>query len=82
MISLFQSDTNPAVFGFTRDPTGQNLPTDYAPWRKSPGAGSLFLGVGESSAQLGAGDPVIRAMDSNGYYLVGGASRRTRHRRW
>jgi hypothetical protein len=70
MINLFQSDADPEVFGFTRDPTGQNLPARFAPWRKASHAGSLYLGTGESSAELGAKDPVIRAVQTKGYYLV------------
>ncbi|HBK09043.1 MAG TPA: hypothetical protein DDZ81_24825 [Acetobacteraceae bacterium] len=82
MISLFQSDANPGVFGFTRDATGQNLPARFAPWRKNPRAGSLFLGAGESSAQVGTGDPVIRAVETQGYYLVGTPPRQARYRHW
>jgi hypothetical protein len=77
MINLFQSDLDPEVFGFTQDATGQNLPERYAPWRKSSRGGSLYLGAGESSAQLGSdGDPVIQAVQTQGYYLVGTPSRR------
>jgi hypothetical protein len=75
MINLFQSDVNPMVFGFTLDATGQNLPVKFAPWRKSSRGGSLYLGAGESSAQLGSDDPVIRGVQSQGYYLVGTQSR-------
>ncbi|HEX4369398.1 MAG TPA: hypothetical protein VH023_21355 [Rhodopila sp.] len=71
MLNLFQSAADPEVFGFTQDATGQNLPEKFAPWRKSSQAGSLYLGIGESSAQLGAGDPVIRAVRARGFYLVG-----------
>ena len=82
MISLFQSDATPGVFGFTRDATGQNLPTRFAPWRKNQQASSLFLGAGESSAQVGTGDPVIRAVDAQGFYLVGAPARQVRYRHW
>ncbi|HEY4171902.1 MAG TPA: hypothetical protein VGM42_02660 [Rhodopila sp.] len=74
MLSLFQSAADPEVFGFTRDATGQNLPEKFTPWRKSTQGGSLYLGIGESSAQLGAGDPVIRAVQTQGFYLVGAPS--------
>jgi hypothetical protein len=83
MIYLFQSQADSAVFAFTQDAAGQNLPEKYAPWQKSRPGGSLYLGVGESSAQLGSSDPVIRAVESQGYYLVGTPSRRpTRAWRW
>lgn len=82
MISLFQSDATPGVFGFTRDTTGQNLPSRFAPWRRNQQASSLFLGVGESLAQVGIGDPVIRAVDAQGFYLVGAPSRQVRYRHW
>lgn len=75
MINLFQSATDPEVFGFTQDATGQNLPEKFAPWRKSNQGGSLYLGIGESSAQLGADDPVVRAVQTQGFYLVGVPSR-------
>jgi hypothetical protein len=75
MINLFQSDADPMVFGFTLDATGQNLPAKFAPWRKSSQGGSLYLGAGESSEQLGSDDPVIRGVQSQGYYLVGTQSR-------
>ena len=75
MINLFQSAADPEVFGFTRDATGQNLPEKFAPWRKSDRGGSLYLGIGESSAQLGPADPVVRAVQTQGFYLVGTQSR-------
>jgi hypothetical protein len=59
------------VFGFTLDATGQNLPAKFAPWRKSSRGGSLNLCAGETSAQLGSDDPVIRGVQSQGYYPVG-----------
>jgi hypothetical protein len=71
MINRFQSDLDLEVFGFTRDTTGRNLPEKFAPWRKSSQAASLYLGAGESSAQLGSGDPAIRAVQTHGYYVVG-----------
>jgi hypothetical protein len=80
MINLFQSAVDPEVFGFTQDTTGQNLPAKFAPWRKSSQGGSLYLGIGESSAQLGSDDPVIRAVQSQGFYLVGTQSRRPENR--
>lgn len=81
MINLFQSEVDPEVFGFTQDASGQNLPTRFAPWRKTNQGGSLYLGAGESSAQLGASDPVIRAVESQGYYLVATRSSRPIDRR-
>jgi hypothetical protein len=76
MINLFQSAVDPEVFGFTRDATGQNLPAQFAPWRKSSQGGSLYLGIGESSAALGSADPVIRAVQTQGFCLVGTQSPR------
>lgn len=76
MINLFQSDVDPEVFGFTRDATGQNLPVRFAPWRKASQRGSLYLGSGECSAQLGSADPVVQAVQTHGFYLVGTRSRR------
>jgi hypothetical protein len=75
MINLFQSGVDPEVFGFTQDATGRNLPERFAPWTKSSKGGSLYLGVGESSAQLGSDDPVIRAVQTKGFYLVGAQPR-------
>jgi hypothetical protein len=80
MINLFQSAVDPEVFGFTQDANGENLPAKFAPWRKSSRGGSLYLGIGESSAQLGAVDPVIRAVQTQGYYLVEAPSRRPAER--
>ena len=71
MINLFQSDADPEVFGFTQDSSGQNLPGRFAPWRKSSRGMSLYLGTGESSAQLGQRDPVLRAVETYGFYVVG-----------
>jgi hypothetical protein len=76
IINLFQSAADPQVFGFTRDATGQNLPPKFAPWQKSSQGGSMYLGIGESSSQLGSGDPVIRAVQTQGFYLVGTQTRR------
>jgi hypothetical protein len=76
MINLFRSDLDPEVFGFTRDATGRNLPEQFAPWRKSGRGGSLYLGLGESSDQLSSKDPVIRGVQTQGFYLVGPKARR------
>jgi hypothetical protein len=76
MINLFQSEVDLEVFGFTRNATGENLPVQFAPWRKVSKGGSLYLGTGEFSAQLGSADPVIRAVQSEGFYLVGARPRR------
>jgi hypothetical protein len=75
MIYLFQSEAESGVFAFTQDTAGRNLPTKFAPWKKSRQGGSLYLGVGETSAQLGSNDPVIRGVETQGYYLVGAPSR-------
>jgi hypothetical protein len=77
MIKLFQSTVDPEIFGFTRDADGANLPARYAPWRKSGQGGSLYLGIGESSAELSTADPVIRAVQTQGFYVVGTQSRRS-----
>jgi hypothetical protein len=63
-IYLFVSTTEPKIRGFTSDPTGCNLPADYAPWRSS-GAGSA-VPAGDHA------DLVSDAVARHGYFLVSG----------
>jgi hypothetical protein len=61
-IYIFVSVTTPSVRGFTSVMTGDNLPADYAPWRVPSGGNGMLLGSDT--------DPVARAVQRDGYFLV------------
>jgi hypothetical protein len=69
-ISLFRSTKEPDVFGFTADPTGANLPGEFAPWRKSGGGTAAQAYAGSTLDGLAASDPVVKAVERDGFYLV------------
>jgi hypothetical protein len=69
-ISLFRSMQEPDVFAFTDDPTGGNLPTELGPWQ-SAGAGTAATSyAGASLDGLAMSDPVMRAVERDGFYLA------------
>jgi hypothetical protein len=69
-ISLFRSIKEPEVFGFTADPTGTNLPAEFAPWQKSGGGTAAQAYAGGSLDGLAASDPVVKAVQRDGFYLA------------
>jgi hypothetical protein len=69
-ISLFRSGKAPDVFGFTADPTGGNLPTEFAPWEMAGSGTAAQSYAGTSLDGLALSDPVIRAVARDGFYLA------------
>jgi hypothetical protein len=69
-IFLFRSTKEPDVFGFTIDPTGSNLPEDQGPWQKAGNASSAQSYAGTSLDGLAMSDPIIKAVENDGYYLA------------
>ena len=67
---LFRSAREPDVFGFTADPSGANLPEELGPWRRA-GAGTAAQSYAGSSLDgLASSDPVIKAVERDGFYLA------------
>jgi hypothetical protein len=60
-IYAFSSFSEPSVKYYTFDPTGGNLPMDYAPWRDVT-----------SETMLRFSDPMAQAMRRDGYFRVSG----------
>ncbi|HEX2940353.1 MAG TPA: hypothetical protein VHO91_04840 [Rhodopila sp.] len=65
-IYLFTSATYPNVRGFTQDQTGGRLPACYAPWQSSENAVVVKL----------SDDPVSRAIERDGFFLMTGVRRK------
>lgn len=65
-IYLFVSGTYPNVRGFTHDQTGGRLPAVYAPWQ--PFNDTTFVKLSD--------DPVVRAIERDGFFLVTGVGRK------
>jgi hypothetical protein len=63
-IYTFASRSHPRVKAFTADQTGSNLPNDYAPWTP---AGSRAVVPAHAQS-----DPVSKAVERDGYFLVSG----------
>ena len=69
-ISLFRSAKDQDVFGFTADPSGANLPAELGPWHKAgPGTAAQSY-AGSSLDGLASSDPVIKAVERDGFYLA------------
>jgi hypothetical protein len=66
-IYLFWSLRDLAIFGFTLEPAGRNLPTEFAPWSKNgDGAALRDVGADEKSRS----NAVVRAIYRDGFYLA------------
>jgi hypothetical protein len=74
-IYKFASRTHSSVKAFSSDETGSNLPEDYAPW--------YAVGSGAAIPVRRNTDPVAKAVERDGYFLVAGktrtSSKRTAH---
>ena len=66
-VFIFASESCQSISAFTSDDTGANLPAAYAPWRAVNGGRAMAVGGGT--------DPVARAVERDGYFLLGGHSR-------
>jgi hypothetical protein len=65
-IYIFASETHTAVSALTCDPTGGNLPVDYAPWRPVNNGRALSTGSASKS--------VIEDINRFGFFLLSGKS--------
>ena len=67
-LHLFHSLKDPAVFGFTEDQLGTNLPPAYAPWAHS-GEGGVIQVQTHQMTRWGQPTAVAEAIQRDGYYL-------------
>jgi hypothetical protein len=67
-VHLFVSTTYASVRAFTSDPTGDNLPPDYAPWRP--------FSTGDAVPVQKHTQHVADAVARHGYFLVSGRVQR------
>jgi hypothetical protein len=66
-LALFRSTKELAIAALTVDPTGQNLPVEYGPWKKSGNA--VGIAGGERLAGFGPSSDVTEAVRRDGFYL-------------
>jgi hypothetical protein len=69
-LTLFRSTKEPDIFGFTSDPTGNNLPGQFGPWLKAGEGSSAQTYARDSLEGLALSDSVIRAVEHEGFYLA------------
>ena len=69
-LTLFRSTKDPDVFGFTADPTGSNLPDEFGPWPKAGEGTAAQAYAGDSLGGIASSDPVVRAVERDGFYLA------------
>jgi hypothetical protein len=69
-LTLFRSTKEPDIFGFTSDPTGNNLPGQFGPWFKAGEGSPAQTYAGDCLEGLALSDPVIRAVEHEGFYLA------------
>jgi hypothetical protein len=67
---LFQSGSDPDLFGFTADASGANLPDQLKPWQKIGGALNVYRG--EAVTSVGSASVIIDAVQRDGFYLARG----------
>jgi hypothetical protein len=69
-IYLFWSARDRQVFGFTFDPEGTNLPSEFAPWSKNGDGEALYAGPLDTTAS----NSVVEAVQRDGFYLARSAA--------
>jgi hypothetical protein len=70
-LTLFRSTKEPDVFGFTADPTGSNLSDEFGPWRKAGEGTAAQAYAGDSlDSGIASSDPVMKAVERDGFYLA------------
>jgi hypothetical protein len=69
-VFLFRSAKEPDLFGFTADPTGGNLPGEFRPWQVAGAGTAAQVYAGTSLDGLASSDPVIKAVEHDGFYLA------------
>jgi hypothetical protein len=62
---LFWSESDKAVFGFTAEPMGGNLPPEFAPWTKNAGGEAVYTDQDEHPVV----NAVVLAVQRDGFYL-------------
>ena len=67
---MFRSVKEPDVFGFTADASGGNLPGELGPWRRAGVGTAARSYAGGSLDGLASSDPVIKAVERDGFYLA------------
>jgi hypothetical protein len=70
-IYLFQSTSDLAMFGFTSDPSGANLPHEFGPWSPSSlGAAPLYVLMERFNGTATSG-AILKALADVGFFLGG-----------
>ncbi len=65
-IYLFWSDGDKEVFAFTAEPSGENLPFEFAPWMKNADGEAIYTDQDEHPVV----NAVILAVQRDGFYLA------------
>jgi hypothetical protein len=65
-LHIFRSTQTPALYGFTVDPSGANLPADNGPWERAGNAIPLGTTMASTSPQI------AEQIERRGYALVKG----------
>jgi hypothetical protein len=60
-LTLFRSTGIQGIYGFTANPTGDNLPNQFGPWQLE---GSTI------PSEIASSGPVSRAIERDGFYLA------------
>jgi hypothetical protein len=63
-VYMFASHRNASAFGFTGDPKGANLPSEFAPWH------ALGIRVMSGSGDINGANNILAAIGARGYYLA------------
>jgi hypothetical protein len=63
-IYMFASRHDASVFGFTDNPTGSNLPAEFAPWH------ALGIQVMSGAGSANGAEMILAAIRVSGYYLA------------
>ena len=63
-VYMFASRCDASAFGFTGDPTGANLPSEFAPWH------ALGIRVMSGSGGINGPKNILAAIGIHGYYLA------------
>jgi hypothetical protein len=69
-LPLFRSAKEPGLFAFVPDPMGRSLPEELGPWVASSEGVSAHAYPRQDPVAVAPFDPVTKAFDRYGFYLV------------
>jgi hypothetical protein len=70
-VHIFKSQSEGDLYGFTPEPSGDNLPADRGPWAPWSDRGSIQIFEDHPRPRIGINEAdILAAIKSQGFYLI------------